>query len=249
MTATRTQRFHSRPDTAYSSAVLIKNLIRRVTHLDAHHRLFISLGVAALVILTVPWKTHFPIGVVATWDAFALTTVTLAWTRIIFSNAREMVRAAKLQDSSRRAIFLFVVFAALASILAVAALLGPSKGLSGWGAARHVMLTVVTLASSWLLSHTVFALHYAHLFYRISDPAQAKNDGSGLAFPGTMHPDFLDFAYFSFVIGMTCQTADVNVTSRHVRRIVLLHGIVSFVFNTMILALTLNLASGLFSSA
>lgn len=225
--------------------MFIKNLIRRVTRLDAHYRLFISLGVATLVFLLVPWVEPFSIRIVAAWDAFAFTAVALAWIRIIFSNAREIVHTAKLQDSSRRAIFLFVVFAAMASIFASAVLLGSSKGLTGWQAARHVMLTVATVASSWMLIHTVFALHYAHLFYPIRDRAPAHTEGSGLAFPGTSHPDFVDFAYFSFVIGMACQTADVTITSRRMRRIVLLHGMLSFVFNTMILALTLNLASGL----
>ncbi|HEY5892589.1 MAG TPA: DUF1345 domain-containing protein [Chthoniobacterales bacterium] len=218
-----------------------RNLIHAVARLDAHHRLFVALGVAALVSFAVPWGKDFPIGVVATWDAFALTALLLAWTRIIFSNAREVVRTAKLQDSSRRAIFLFVIVAAVASLFAAAVLLKSANG----QVLRNVALTVTTVASSWLLIHTVFALHYAHLFYRMSDRVPAHTEGSGLDFPGTTHPDFVDFAYFSFVIGMACQTADVNITSRHLRRIVLLHGMLSFAFNTMILALTLNLTSGL----
>lgn len=90
--------------------------------------------------------------------------------------------------------------------------------------------------------HTVFGMHYAHNFYGDSENRAARH---GLDFPGEPDPDYRDFTYFSFVIGMTCQVSDVQVTSREMRRLVLIHGVLSFVFNTVILALTVNIVSSL----
>jgi uncharacterized membrane protein len=114
-----------------------------------------------------------------------------------------------------------------------------------------VALVVVTLALSWLLTHVVFALRYAHEYYtRTGGGAKAdggpKVDG-GLEFPSEPCPDYLDFLYFSAVLGMTFQVSDVQITSRKFRRLATLHGFLGFLFNTVIVALTVNLASGLLS--
>ena len=101
------------------------------------------------------------------------------------------------------------------------------------------------MVSSWFLIHTVFAMHYAHGYYRDEDEGPDFASAGGLEFPNEKEPDFLDFAYFSFVIGMTCQVSDVQVSSQGMRRLALVHGLLSFVFNTVILALSINLASGL----
>jgi uncharacterized membrane protein len=93
--------------------------------------------------------------------------------------------------------------------------------------------------------HTVFSLRYAHLFYRESGAAPSEGLAGGLAFPEEPEPDYLDFAYFAFVIGMTCQVSDVQITSRPIRHLALLHGVLSFAFNTVILALSVNIISGL----
>ena len=220
-------------------------LIRRVVGFDARYRLFIALAVAALVFAGVFPFVSLHIRFIAAWNAFALTSVLLAWTRIAFSNARASERSAKLQDSSRTAVFIFVIAAALGSLFAVAALLASAKDLAGHRTLEHVLLAGSTVVASWFLIHTVFTLRYAHYFYRHCTGEHGHPDGSGLLFPEEKHPDFLDFAYFSFVIGMCCQVSDVQVTSRRIRRTVLLHGMLSFVFNTVILALSLNLASGL----
>ena len=112
---------------------------------------------------------------------------------------------------------------------------------------EHALLVGLTVASSWCLTHTIFTIRYAHLYYAQDDP-DAPDDapGEGLDFPDEKNPDFLDFAYFSFVIGMTFQVSDVQITARPIRRIALLHGLVSFLFNTVVLALSINLASSLF---
>ncbi len=106
----------------------------------------------------------------------------------------------------------------------------------------HLLLALATIVLSWLLMHAVFGLRYAHKYYD-DDANSAHKHVGGLKFPGDDRPDYRDFAYFSFVIGMTCQVSDVDVTSREMRRLVLLHGILSFGFNTVILALTINTVS------
>ena len=127
--------------------------------------------------------------------------------------------------------------AALASLAAIFALLGTSAN----GAQRppsHVILATVTILLSWAFIHTIFALHYAHEFYD-------ETDGRGMAFPGgDPHPDYWDFVYFSFVIGMTSQVSDVAITSKVIRRTAFAHGVVSFLFNAALLALTVNIAAG-----
>lgn len=108
----------------------------------------------------------------------------------------------------------------------------------------HVTLSGLTIVGSWLLVHTIFASHYARLYYQEGKTlAECKDDG--LDFPGDTEPDYWDFLYFSFVIGMTSQVSDVAVRSRTLRRLSLLHGILSFFFNTSLLAMTINLVAGL----
>ena len=124
-------------------------------------------------------------------------------------------------------------------------LLAAAKELQGGEAFRHVALATVTVVSSWLLVHTMMALHYAHVFYCPCEGSTDDSHSVGVTFPEEEEPDFLDFAYFSFVIGMTCQVSDVQVTAARMRRIVLLHSLLSFAFNTVILAFSINLAATL----
>src|SRR5262249_30681117 len=120
---------------------------------------------------------------------------------------------------------------------AIVAELGTSAG----GPERHprqLILATLTILLSWAFTHTIFALHYAHEYYIEND-----GRGGGLVFPGTEEPDYWDFVYFSFVIGMTSQVSDVAVSCRPIRRTVAAHGAVSFVFNAALLALTVNIAA------
>ena len=224
-----------------------RKLTHKLSNLEAHHRLGISLAFAAIVWLALKghllWRTHL----IATWDAYAFCVLSLAWTRIATAQPRLVVKLATLQPSSRKVIFLFVIVAACASLAAVAFLLGMAKGLGGAQLAAHIGLALATVICSWLLLHTVFTLHYAHLFFTAPHAAKAGHYGHGLVFPeGELEPDYLDFAYFAFVIGMTSQVSDVQMNSREFRRWALLHGMVSFAFNTAVLALSINIISGLF---
>ena len=105
-------------------------------------------------------------------------------------------------------------------------------------------IAILGMLFSWLLVHTIFTVRYAHLYYR-NDPDQPEMHVGGLKFPSEDRPDFLDFAYFSFVLGMTFQVSDVEISSKTIRRIALFHGLLSFGYNTVIVALTINIIAGL----
>jgi uncharacterized membrane protein len=155
---------------------------------------------------------------------------------------RERIRAVvQRQDVGRTVIFIFVIIVACGALFAVAFLIRSGK-LEERHLSIRLLLALATVVLSWLLMHSVFGLRYAHKFYDDSVTGVEKHAG-GLKFPEDDLPDDRDFAYFSFVIGMTCQVSDVNVTSREMRRLVLVHGILSFGFNTVILGLTINTVS------
>jgi uncharacterized membrane protein len=216
-------------------------------NLDAHHRVAISLAVGVLVLVATLGLHRLPLQLILSWNAFAVTSILLAWIRIIFADAKSAVLTAKLQDTGRTTIFSLVLIGACASLFAVAFLLGTAKGTSGARLGEHVGLAAFTVVDSWFLIHTVFTMHYAHAYYRTEDLDERGRHGAGLNFPGEEddEPDFIDFAYFAFVIGMTFQVSDIAITSKLIRRLSLVHALLSFLFNTVILALAINLASSL----
>ena len=142
-------------------------------------------------------------------------------------------------------IFIFVVIAACAALFAVGFLIRAHKDRNGGHLAVHLLLTLSTVISSWALLQTVYSFRYAHAFYGDSGEPGVQKDAGGLIFPGDQPPNYFDFAYFSFVVGMTCQVSDVQITSRQMRRITLVHSVLSFGFTTLILALLINTVSGL----
>ena len=219
--------------------------LRRVVEFEAHRRFSLAVVVALLTFVATGRWLELKVSLIVSWDAFARCSLALAWAGIIFTDAKTRVEEAKLQDSSRTAIAICLVVAAFAGLFGAALLLHTAKKLEGSEAVWHVALAILTVVASWLLVHTVMSLHYAHMCYQIAGKSREKSIGVGLRFPNEPQPDFLDFAYFSFVIGMTCQTADVEITSRQVRRTALLHGLLAFGFNAVIVALSLNLASSL----
>jgi len=156
---------------------------------------------------------------------------------------------AAAQDEGRHAILAIVLSAAAVSLLAIAAELSLAKTVHGAEKGWHVGLAFVTVALSWFLVQLIFALHYAHTYFGFQD----DEDGlvGGLRFPserpdGREEPDYWDFLHFAVVIGVASQTADISFTSKGMRRIGTVHGVVAFTFNTIVLALTINLVAGLF---
>ncbi len=147
---------------------------------------------------------------------------------------------ARTQDASIWVIQALIVLAAVASLVAAIALLKKVDGETAAMLAERIVLAGAVVVLSWTAIHTVFAVHYAHAFYG-DGPAPGPDDAGGLLFPGNdPTPDFWDFFYFSLVLGMTCQVSDVQITGKHMRRLASAHGALSFFFNTVILALTIN---------
>ena len=161
---------------------------------------------------SISWHTR----IVASWDLGALAYLGLAWTLIAKADARVTRDHALSQDQSGYIIFLFVVGAACASIVAIGFVVGTIRDLPFWARAWHLALTIAALVSSWLLIQTVFAFHYAHRYY--AGPHGEAAAAAPLLFPGGREPDYLDFAYYSFVVGMTSQVSDVAVASRSMRQ-------------------------------
>ena len=177
------------------------------------------------------------------WDVGALVYLLLAWIVVACSDD-EMTRIrAQRYDQSGYVIFLLVTTAAGASFVAIGFLAGNLKALEFWPRAGYLTLTVAALLLSWLLIQTLFAFHYARLYY--ARPGDGDEHQRGLKFPDEGEPDYLDFAYYACVIGMTSQVSDVAVMARHMRRLTLIHGVLSFVFNITILAMSINIIGGL----
>ncbi len=214
-----------------------------VSRIDARHRLVFATFLSVAVFLLLRGRTRFSTELIATWDAFAFCMLGLAWLTIITTPTERLRLRAKEQDFSRTVIFIFVLVAACVGLFAVGFLLRTQKGETQGHLSLHVLLTLAAVVASWSLVHTVFSLRYAHTFYGDSD--DPSEHAGGLIFPGHRAPDYMDFAYFSFVIGMTFQVSDVAIVSREFRQLVLLHSALAFGFNTVILALAINTVLGL----
>jgi uncharacterized membrane protein len=219
----------------------MKHIFRRVCDYDARHRLFAAVCIAALSFISLRFVS-LPTRIVATWDSFARCALALTWLTIIAAETHHIRQKARTQDLSRTLIFVFTVIAACASLFAVIFLLSSAKEIH---LPLHVALSIFAIVAAWSLMHTVFALRYAHIYYGDSD--DPNEHAGGLEFPRDDAPDYLDFAYFAFVIGMTCQVSDVAISSKPLRKLALLQGVLSFGFNTVILALAINTIAGFLS--
>ncbi|MFD1870809.1 DUF1345 domain-containing protein [Hymenobacter bucti] len=212
--------------------------LRLLGHLPSALRLAVGLAAGAAAWLLTPAALGTVSRLVAAWDAFGVMTLLLLWAAIFSADIDRIRVVASKEDLSRSVSFIFVLVAAGASLLAVVALLHTLHSLPPAKLAWHIGLSMVAVGAAWLLVHTVFTLRYAHAYY---DAGEDGTDVGGLDFPGhTPEPDYLDIAYFAFVVGMTAQTADVSISGRTLRRLALLHGLISFVFNTSLVALVIS---------
>lgn len=203
-----------------------------------HAKLVIGVLVGLIVIPTVP-ATLVTTRLLVGWDVGVALYLTLIHTTMARCDIDRIRRRAAEQDEGAFAILILTMLATLASLVAIVFALGGSKQASHEEAAVLIVMTIGTILLSWLFVHTIFALHYAHEYYG------ERRDGviGGLNFPGDQDPDYWDFLYFSLVIGMTSQVSDVAITSRSIRRIAAMHGVLSFFFNVTVLALTVNMVS------
>lgn len=218
------------------------NLKQWIEQLNAHNRLALAglTGVAVFFMLPI---ALLDTRAIASWDAASGMYLSLAWITIAGADA-EATRISTRNRQSSLTILLIVLGAACISVAALAFMYKSGHGLPVWKKMLHVALSFLALGFSWLLIHTRFAFHYAHRYYIGGRGVRAAHTG-GLNFPGDRDPDYFDFAYFSFVIGMTSQVSDVAVTSRVMRRITLAHGLLSFGFNVAVLALSVNIFASL----
>jgi uncharacterized membrane protein len=198
---------------------------------------------AATFLLLHPWLSPAS-RFIAAWDVFVIVDLSLAWWVMFHADPAHLRETSRLQDSSQTALFTLVLLAACAAFASVAFILGPSKKEEGIGLGLHLLLSAIAVVGAWMVVHTIFAMRYAHLYFARHENAD-KAFRKGLEFPGTARPDYLDFAYFSFVIGMTSQVSDVQISGKELRRLALAHGILSFFFNVVILGLTISVMSGL----
>ncbi len=197
--------------------------------------------VAGLAFLVLSNELLWISRLVITWIAFASVMLMLTWPVILQDRESQMERLSKVQDTGNTGIFLLTLAASITSLLAVIVLMGSIKTLPQAEVTRHAALAMAAVGSSWWVVHTVFSLRYAHKFY--SDDAGTETVG-GLEFPRQPKPDYMDFAYFSFVVGMTSQVSDVQVSSRSMRQLVFVHSVLSFAFNAVIVAVSINIFAG-----
>jgi uncharacterized membrane protein len=198
-------------------------------------------GVATAIVLPAAVAHQTVTRAIIAWNVGACLYLLLA-VRMMFSSSHERMKTRALQeDEGRVLVLMLVVIAALMCIGAIVAELAVAKEFQSTLRYAHIALSALTIVSSWAFTQVMFALHYAHDYYA----TQVRGGHGGLGFPGEQAPDYGDFLYFACVIGTSAQTADVSFSSRTMRRTGLVHCVLAFFFNTTLLALTINIASGL----
>ena len=199
---------------------------------------------ATVLLAVVPNPLRVTTRAILAWDAGCFWFIAASMLSMVGQGVDAIKLRAAQQDDGRHVILALAIIAAAASVGAIAVELSLAKGDTGVLKAFRVGLVFVTVAASWFVVQIFFAIHYAHQFYTIGK--EGGRQLGGLKFPGEDNPDYWDFLHFSLVIGVASQTADICFTSRTLRRTGTVHSIVAFTFNTVVLALTINLLASLF---
>jgi uncharacterized membrane protein len=213
--------------------VRFRKMSKPIRVVYARPRTFISVLIGIIAFFVLPGSLRLVTRLLIAWDIFIAVYLLLVYIMMFRCGLAYIRRNAILQDDGRFLILLVTALGAFASIAAIVFELGASHR-----SAMDLTLATLTIALSWATVHTTFALHYAHDYYR--------GKPGGLQFPSgdqQDHADYWDFVYFSFVIGMTAQVSDVGITDKTIRRTATVHGIISFVFNTALVALMVNIAA------
>ncbi len=210
-------------------------------------RLAISLVVGFIAYALLPYGHDTVTRLLVAWNVGTITDIVLNGIMITRADIHTIRRRASITDDGKWIILGLSTVAAIAAMGAILVEIGIAKNMKGWAAGSHYLLAGLTIISAWVFIHLSFALHYAHEFFDETKTLEGEGPQlkGGLRFPQTEVPDYWDFLYFSFVVGVASQTADVEITSKSIRRVSLGHSIVSFFFNSAILALTINIAAGL----
>jgi uncharacterized membrane protein len=222
----------------------MSHIARATRILRTRPRLWVSIAFGAAVYLLLPPTVarHFESQLLLAWNACALLYLGLSLHMVWQSDAERIQNRALRHNEGRVLVLAMTVVAAVVVLLAIGSQLAAVKDLHGPTKNAHVALAALTVLTSWLFTQTLFALNYAHDFYL----ARARSQPDPLTFPGTTAPGYGDFFYFACVIGTSGQTADVAFNGSLLRPVGVLHCILAFFFNTTVLALTVNIAAGLF---
>ncbi|HEX3696884.1 MAG TPA: DUF1345 domain-containing protein [Polyangia bacterium] len=212
---------------------------------QALSRTFTALVAGVLTAAIISPRMGIALRLVAGWDGVALVMSGLAWWTIFRSTPQETRRRAAGEDPGRTTVWVLILMASTLSLFATTVVVRQARTLAPEARDVFVALCIVAVISSWVLTHTGYTLRYAHLYYR--DDAEGEG---GLLFPSATTPApppaYIDFAYFAFTVGMCFQVSDVTVCSRQIRRAVMVHALLSFAYNTVILAVAVNLVVGIF---
>ncbi len=206
-------------------------------------RVVVGVAVGIAVLLLLPQELPISVRAAAAWCSGGAIYLILAFQVMHRFHSDHIRTRAARQDDSSIVILALILLALFASFAGIMGLLTLAKDVTGEGKVLYLALATVTIFISWMVMQVAFALHYAHEYYAPDN--LGKDTPGGLAFPGDEHPDYWDFLYFSIAIGAGSQTSDVNIRSKVLRQLVTLHSVVSFFFNTMVLAMMINLAAGI----
>jgi len=218
--------------------------LNKLQKLKALTHLSISLVIAILGFIC---AGKFILGLISqlmfAWVVFCLVQMGISWYSFLTASVSQTKQHAAIEDGGRPIMFLIVLLSAFGGLLAVFILLAKTRDAANTSSWVDVTLSMLGMFGSWFLLHTIYTSRYAHLYYDV----QGGEIKKGLQFPNDEEPSFIDFAYHSIVIGMTFQVSDINITSREMRKLTLAHSIISFIFNTCIVALTISAVAGLLS--
>src|SRR5438105_1448951 len=202
-----------------------RGVLRR-THIRTHPRLFVASATGILLYWLLAGWTGAVSGFLIGFDGGALTFLTAVWFMMAQATEDDVRRRAEIEDEGKYTVLGFGAAAAVAVLLAIVFELNATKNVPS--PAPHIALAVATILLSWFFMNTIFALHYAHGYYGDADPSDEYKPIGGLVFPGQPKPDYWDFMYFSFVVGMTFQVSDVQIEAHSLRRVVLAHSVLAF---------------------
>jgi uncharacterized membrane protein len=214
------------------------------TTLTRRPRLLIGALVGIVAYFAIPLQMREATRALIGWNAGAWTFIVVVAHMMLTSTHETIRKHAHQEDEQPATLLIIAVLSAAAAMAAIVWELGPVKDMHGLSKGLHLALVGATVLSAWAFTHLMFALHYAAQYY-VEDGSEDDNVRGGFLFPDCDSPGWGEFCYEAFVIGCACATADVNVTSRDVRFVCLIQGIVAFFFNTIILALTINIGAGL----
>ncbi|WP_137154873.1 DUF1345 domain-containing protein [Rhizobium sp. FKL33] len=217
--------------------------IRLKRHVVRRPRFYGAAALGLMLHSALAWSggVSTAVSLLLSWNISVLLFLTLIFTLMFTSDDADMKERAKATDEGRFAVLALSFLAVIISLGATIVVLSHVRHGEGENGAFHAALAAFTIASSWIFIHVIFTEHYAHEYYLALD---RKGEG-GLNFPDKIAPNYVDFLYFAFTIGVASQTADISVASRAMRATVLVHSVISYMFNAFILALTVNIASNL----